>query len=63
VTLREVCLWGSAVPPAAVYLYSPDRRGIDAEVVLGTCRDGYTGIDKLYLPAQPVGVSPLAKTV
>jgi hypothetical protein len=54
------------VPPAAVYLYSPDRRGIHAEALLGACRgflhaDGYTGFEKLYLPAAPDGAPPLVE--
>ena len=64
VALRDERPWGSAVPPAAVYLYSPDRRGIHAEALLGTCRgflhaDAYTGFEKLYQPAQPGGAPPL----
>ena len=64
VALRDERPWGSAVPPAAVYLYSPDRRGIHAEALLGVCRgflhaDAYTGFEKLYQPAQPGGAPPL----
>jgi transposase len=66
VALRDERPWGSAVPPAAVYLYSPDRRGIHAEALLGACRgflhaDGYTGFEKLYLPAAPDGAPPLVE--
>jgi transposase len=64
VALRDERPWASAVPPAAVYLYSPDRRGIHAEALLGTCRgflhaDAYAGFEKLYQPALPGGVPPL----
>lgn len=64
VALRDERPWGSAVPPAAVYLYSPDRRGIHAEALLATCRgflhaDAYAGFEKLYQPALPDGVPPL----
>ena len=66
VALRDERPWGSAVPPAAVYLYSPDRRGIHAEALLGTCRgflhaDAYTGFEKLYQPTLPGGVPPLVE--
>jgi len=66
VALRDERPWGSAVPPAALYLYSPDRRGIHAEALLGACRgflhaDGYTGFEKLYRPATPDGAPPLVE--
>jgi hypothetical protein len=37
VAVRDERPWGSEVPPAAFYLYSPDRKGIRAEALLGTC--------------------------
>jgi hypothetical protein len=45
--------WGSAVPPAAFYRYSPDRKAIHADALLGACRgflhaDGYAGFEHLY---------------
>jgi hypothetical protein len=48
------------VPPAAFYRYSPDRKGIHAETLLGACRgflhaDGYAGFKKLYQPTTPQG--------
>jgi transposase len=60
VVLRDERPWGSDVPPAAFYLYSPDRKGIRAEALLGTClgflhADGYSGFDSLYRPTQPGG--------
>jgi transposase len=66
VALRDERPWGSAVAPAAVYLYSPDRRGIHAEALLGACRgflhaDAYTGFEKLYQPTLPGGVPPLVE--
>jgi transposase len=66
VALRDERPWGSAVPPAAVYLYSPDRRGIHAEALLGACRgflhaDAYTGFEKLYQSTLPGGVPPLVE--
>jgi hypothetical protein len=64
VVLRDERPWGSAVPPAAFYLYAPDRKGIRAEALLGTCQgflhaDGYAGFDRLYQPRQPDGDPPL----
>lgn len=42
-------------PPAAFYLYSPDRKGEHAEALLSSCRgylhaDGYAGFGTLYAP-------------
>jgi hypothetical protein len=55
VIVRDERPWGSAVPPAAFYRYSVDRKGIYAEALLGTCNgflhaDGYGGFDQLYRP-------------
>ena len=66
VAVRDERPWGSTVPPASVYLYSTDRRGIHAQALLGTCRgflhaDGYTGFDRLYRPATPDGEPPLVE--
>lgn len=60
VVVRDERPWGSAVPPAAFYRYSADRKGIHAEALLGTCRgflhaDGYAGFDKLYRPTTLAG--------
>jgi transposase len=64
VVVRDERPWGSKVPPAAFYLYAPDRKGIRAEALLGTCHgflhaDGYAGFDRLYRPTQPGGDPPL----
>ena len=64
VVVRDERPWGSDVPPAAFYLYSPDRKGIRAEALLGTCAgflhaDGYSGFDRLYRPTEPGGEPPL----
>ena len=64
VVVRDERPWGSSVPPAAFYRYSPDRKGIHAEALLGDCRgflhaDGYTGFGQLYRPTTPAGVAPL----
>ena len=50
VIVRDERPWGSSVPPAMFYRYSPDRKGIHAEALLGDCRgflhaDGYAGFD------------------
>jgi len=60
VVVRDERPWASAVPPAAFYRYSPDRKGIHAETLLGACRgflhaDGYAGFKKLYQPTTPQG--------
>src|SRR3954464_13833121 len=64
VAVRDERPWGSDAPAAAFYLYSPDRKGIHAEMLLGTCQgflhaDGYSGFDRLYRPAKPGGDPPL----
>ena len=51
---------GSSVPPAVFYRYSPDRKGIHAEALLGDCRgflpaEGYAGFNQLYPPTTPGG--------
>jgi transposase len=60
VVVRDERPWGSSVPPAVFYRYSPDRRGIHADALLGECRgflhaDGYAGFDRLYRPTTPGG--------
>jgi transposase len=53
--VRDERPWGGPAPPAAFYLYSPDRKGEHAEALLGACRghlhaDGYAGFNTLYAP-------------
>ena len=60
VIVRDERPWGSDVPPAAFYRYSPDRKGIHAQALLGSCSgflhaDGYAGFDRLYRPTTPNG--------
>ncbi len=60
VVVRDERPWGSDVPPAAFYRYSPDRKGIHAQALLGSCSgflhaDGYAGFDRLYRPTTPDG--------
>src|SRR5690349_2931498 len=66
VVVRDERPWGSAVPPAAFYLYSPDRKGEHAEELLGGCRgflhaDGYAGFGGLYAPEPGTGKARLAE--
>ena len=58
--VRDERPWNGPAPPAAFYLYSPDRKGEHAETLLSSCRgylhaDGYAGFGSLYAPisAQP----------
>jgi hypothetical protein len=58
--VRDERPFGSRAPPAAWYLYSPDRKGEHAETLLGSCRgflhaDGYAGFNTLYAPDQKTG--------
>jgi transposase len=66
VVVRDERSWGSAVPPAAFYHYSADRKGSHAAALLGTCRgflhaDGYAGFDRLYRPITPGSNPPLVE--
>jgi transposase len=60
VLVRDERPWGSKVPPAVLYHYSPDRKGIHAQALLASCSgflhaDGYAGFDRLYRPTTPAG--------
>lgn len=60
VTVRDERPFGSTAPPAAVYLYSPDRTAQHAQALLSGCRghlhaDGYTGFGRLYDPDAKTG--------
>jgi transposase len=51
--VRDERPYGSASPPAAFYLYSPDRKAEHAHALLKACRgylhaDGYAGFGSLY---------------
>jgi transposase len=66
VVVRDERPWGSSVPPAVFYRYSPDRKGIHAEALLGDCRgflhaDGYAGFNALYRPNAPGGNGQLVE--
>ena len=66
VVVRDERPWGSAAPPAAFYLYSPDRKGEHAAELLGACRgflhaDGYAGFGGLYGPEPGTGTARLVE--
>jgi transposase len=53
VLLRDERSWGSGVPPAVIYRYSPDRKKERAIALLKDCRgflhaDAYNGFQDLY---------------
>ncbi|KAB0264605.1 IS66 family transposase, partial [Microvirga brassicacearum] len=57
VVVRDERTWGSPEPPAVFYRYSPDRKGMHAEALLGSCRgflhaDAYAGFNPLYGAAR-----------
>jgi transposase len=64
VAVRDERTWGSAVPPAVYYQYSPDRRAERAQTLLEGCRgylhaDAYAGFKNLYEPNPVTGLAPL----
>lgn len=64
--VRDERPWDGRAPPAAFYLYSPDRKAEHAEALLGTCRghlhaDGYAGFAGLYAPDPKTGVPRLVE--
>jgi transposase len=64
--VRDERPWGGRDPPAASYLYSPDRKGEHAATLLADCRgflhaDGYAGFEKLYAPDSKIGAPRLAE--
>lgn len=63
VAVRDERSWGSPVPPAVYYQYSPDRRAARAEALLRGCHgylhaDAYAGFNGLY-EANTRGGMPL----
>src|SRR5208283_3592666 len=59
---RDERPYGSTAPPAAFYLYSPDRKAEHARALLKDCRgylhaDGYAGFGGLY-EADPKAGAP-----
>jgi transposase len=66
VAVRDERPFGSSAPPAAYYLYSPDRKAEHARSLLESCRgflhaDGYAGFADLYLPDSKTGVPKLVE--
>lgn len=64
VAVRDERPFGSQAPPAAFYLYSPDRKAEHAKSLLNSCRgflhaDGYSGFADLYLPDPKTGAPRL----
>jgi len=60
--VRDERPYGSTPPPAAFYLYSPDRKAEHARALLKDCRghlhaDGYAGFGALY-EADPKSGAP-----
>lgn len=63
VLVRDERPWAGPAPPAITYLYSPDRKGEHAQMLLEGCSgflhaDGYAGFNRLY---EPVGQAPLTE--
>ena len=63
VAVRDERPWGSGVPPAVFYRYSPDRKAEQAEALLKGCRgflhaDAYAGFNNLYRPDPLTGRCP-----
>jgi len=68
VALRDEKTWGSDAPPAVLYHYSPDRKGIRAEELLKGCKgflhaDAYSGFNGLYKDDPKTGTAPLAQVL
>ena len=61
--VRDERPWGSAAPPAAFYLYAPDRTAEQADALLKDCSgylhaDAYSGFNHLYKQDPKTGKSP-----
>jgi transposase len=66
VAVRDERPWGSGVPPAVFYRYSPDRKAEQAEALLKNCRgflhaDGYAGFGSLYEVSAITGRARMAE--
>jgi transposase len=66
VAVRDERPWGSSVPPAAFYRYSPDRKKEQARALLKDCRgflhaDAYAGFNQLYKPDPLTGTVRLVE--
>ena len=63
--VRDERPWGGPAPPAVSYLYSPNRKGEHARLLLAGCHgflhaDGYSGFNGLYEP-DAGGAVPLVE--
>lgn len=64
VAVRDERPWGSEVPPAVFYRYSPDRKGVRAEELLKGCTgflhaDAWAGFNGLYEADPQTGVAKM----
>jgi transposase len=64
--VRDERPFGGTAPAAALYRYSPDRRGEHAEALLGGCRgflhaDGYAGFNTLFTCEPATGTPRLTE--
>jgi transposase len=64
--VRDERPFAGTAPPAAFYLYSPDRRGEHAAALLGSCRgflhaDGYAGFNALFADDPKTGQPRLSE--
>ena len=64
--VRDERPWAGAAAPAALYLYSPDRKGEHARSLLERCRgflhaDGYAGFERLFVPDPATGEARLTE--
>jgi len=62
--VRDERPWGSTAPPAAVYLYSADRKAEHAQTLLKSCRgflhaDAYAGFKGIYAADPKTGQIPM----
>lgn len=63
---RDERPWAGPAPPAALYLYSPDRKGAHATTLLAGCEgflhaDGYAGFERLFVADPATGVPRLSE--
>ena len=66
VAVRDERPWAGPAPPAAFYRYSRDRKGENAQALLGGCRgflhaDGYGGFQSLYVSDPKTNVPRLTE--
>jgi transposase len=66
VAVRDERPWSGSAPPAAFYRYSRDRKGENAQALLGGCRgflhaDGYAGFQSLYVSDPKTNVPHLTE--